>query len=129
MAYPDFKVGAQPIMTQQPTRVRFIPAQPTFTQLSGGGTVASVRSDGARVVATWSVSAAESGAYAELVADINAENGVLTLTWEDPDAEAFSVAVVAEGVPQTAGPGKFHDSFTVTFRETPSKWVFLLEVK
>ncbi len=118
MAYPDFNVGAG-AMANQPTRIRFIPAQPRFSRTASGGMLANRRADGARVVVTWGTDVAEDGAYDELIADLG---GTLkhTITWTDPAGNAFSVVCVAENVSQTFGPAKLFSSFTVTFFEIPS---------
>ncbi len=115
----DFKVGGQPVMTNQPSRVQKIPAQPAMTILSGGGAVSSERPDGVRVVVTWGTRAAKPGAHAEIQADIDAENGVATLTWTDPNSGGESVTCALENAPYVITPGIFAP-FSVTFLEVPS---------
>ena len=118
MAFPDFNAGSG-AMTNQPTRIRFIPAQPRFSRTASGGTLANRRADGARVVVTWGSEVAEDGAYAELIADLGGTL-VHTISWTGPGGTGFSFTMVAENVGQIFGPGEWFDPFTVTFFEVPS---------
>ena len=69
---------------------------------------------------TWGVTVAADGAYDELLADLAAEGPVFTLTFEDPNANAESVEVVAEEIDRKYGPATLYGPFTVTFFETAS---------
>lgn len=127
MAFPDFKIGAAAIMANQPSSIQFVPAQPTFQRLSGGGYVASPRAQGARVVVTWGVDVASDGAYDELVTDLGGTPGTPgsinlahTITWEDPAGNAFSVDVVVEDISQQFGPAQLFQAFSVTFFQRPA---------
>lgn len=125
-SYADFKIGAADIMTNQPSEIRFIPAQPTTHRLSGGGFVLSTRNKGGRLVVRWGMGAAKAGAYDELITDLGGTPGTLasitykhTITWEDPNGNTFSIDTVCEDVQVVYGPGQFYMPFTVTFWETP----------
>ncbi len=119
MVFPDFRVNAVAVMSNQPSSIQHIPASPTFVRLAGGGYTAALRSGGARVVVRWGVNAALDGAFDELLADL-AGNTAARLRWEDPNGNTFDLDVLAEAVGSAFGPGQWYDAFTVTFWEQAS---------
>ncbi len=119
MAYPDFKIGGQPIMTNQPSSIDHRKrGRRKMTRLTDGSYVASDRGAGDIVVVTWGVDAAADGAYDELLADLGAENSTFTLAFEDPAGNVASLSVVAEEIDRKYGPANYYIAFTVTFFET-----------
>ncbi len=111
----DFKIDGV-IMTIQPSFLQVTPPRSAYTQMAGGGSVATRRPRGNRIRATWGVDVSPIGALGELQTK---HGGVLshTIAWLDEDATETTVSVLFDVPAYNIRTSELTGTITIDFRE------------
>lgn len=109
------------VLDHQPSDVQLNEPQPTIVRVTDGGSVASPRDRGHRIVARWGE---RLGVSIDTVVEVKARIGSTlahTLTWTEPDgtARSFDVILLDRVNPQFQRPTSYQPFF-LSFVERPA---------